>query len=51
VRGLNRADIKEKFFNAGIETVGSTPEQLAGSIKAEMARLGKVIKDAGIRAD
>ena len=51
VRVLNRADIKEKFLNAGIETVGSSPEELGVSIKAEMARLGKVIKDAGIRAD
>ena len=46
---LNRADVKEKFFNAGVETVGSSPEEFAATIKSEMARMGKVIKDAGIR--
>ena len=51
VRLLTRADIKERFFNAGVEVVGNTPEQFTAEIKSEMSRLGKVIKDAGIRAD
>jgi tripartite-type tricarboxylate transporter receptor subunit TctC len=50
-RYLGRADAKEKFFNAGLETVGTTPEQTAAYIKADMARMGKVIKDAGIKVD
>jgi tripartite-type tricarboxylate transporter receptor subunit TctC len=50
-RYVKTAEIRERFFNAGTETVGSTPEQLAATMKSEMARLGKVIKDAGIRAD
>jgi hypothetical protein len=33
----------------GIETVGSSPEQLIETIRSEMRRLGKVIKDVGIR--
>jgi tripartite-type tricarboxylate transporter receptor subunit TctC len=49
VRVLNRADVKEKFFSAGVETVGSSPEELAAAMKSDMTRLGKVIKDAGIR--
>ena len=48
---LQRADTKETFFNAGVESLGSTPEALAATVKSEMARLGKVIKDAGIRAE
>jgi tripartite-type tricarboxylate transporter receptor subunit TctC len=32
-----------------METVGSSPEKLAATIKSEMARMGKVIKEAGIR--
>lgn len=51
VNVLNQSDVKEKFRGAGIETVGSTPEQLASIMKAEMAGLGKVIRDAGIRAN
>jgi tripartite-type tricarboxylate transporter receptor subunit TctC len=48
---LKRNDIREKFSNAGAEVVGSTPDQLAATVKAEMQRLGKVIRDAGIRAE
>ena len=50
-RVLARPEVKEKFFNAGVETVGSPPEELSAKMKAEMARLGKVIREAGIRAD
>ena len=51
VRFINSPEAKEKFFNAGLEIVGSSPEQSMVTIKSEMARLGKVIKDAGIRAE
>ena len=51
VRALNQADVKEKIFTAGIEVVGSSPEELMATMKSEMARLGKVVKDAGIRDD
>jgi len=49
VRVLGRADVKEKFLAAGVEPVGSTPQQLAATIRSEIARMSKVIKDAGIR--
>ena len=51
VRVLTRPEVKDKFFAAGQETVGSTPEQLAALIKSEMDRMGKVIRSAAIRAD
>jgi len=51
VRVLIRADIREKFFNAGIEAVGTSPEELAAYVKSEMARMGRVIRDAGIRGE
>jgi tripartite-type tricarboxylate transporter receptor subunit TctC len=51
VRALNRADVKEKFFNTGVRTVGSSPEELAATVKSEMIRLGKVIKDVGLRPE
>ena len=50
-RVLNRADVKEKFFNVGVETVGGTPEQLTARVKSDVASFGKVIKDAGIRTN
>lgn len=40
-----------RFFNTGTEVLGSSPGELGAVVKAEMARMGKVIKDAGIRAD
>jgi len=51
VRALSQADIKGKFAAAGAEVVGSSPEQLAAEIRSEVARMGKVIKSSGIRAD
>ncbi len=51
VQVLNRADMKEKFADLGIETVGSSPGELAVAMKSEMARMSKVIKDAGIREE
>ena len=49
VRVLNRPDVKDKFLNVGIVTIGSSPEQFAAIVKSEMARMGKVIRDVGIR--
>lgn len=49
VRVLNQNDVREKFLGMGAESVGSTPAQLTAMVKSEMTRLGKMIKDAGIR--
>ena len=49
VRILERADVKEKFFNTGVEAIGSTPEQLTAAVKSEMSLLGRLIRDLGIR--
>ena len=51
VRVVGQADMKEKFFSAGAETVGSSPAALEAKVKTEMARWGKVIKDAGIKVE
>ncbi len=51
VRVLSKADVKEKFLLSGVEAVGSTPAELGALIKSEIARMSKVIKDAGIRAE
>jgi tripartite-type tricarboxylate transporter receptor subunit TctC len=48
---LNRAEVKKRFFNNGAETLGTSPAELAASVKSDLAKWGKVIKDAGIRAD
>jgi len=51
VRVINQPEVQEKFFNGGTEPVSSTPEELAARMKFEMTRMGKVIKDAGIKAE
>lgn len=49
VRVLNRPDVKERLANSGAIVVGGSPDQLSGVMKSEMARMGKIIKAAGIR--
>jgi tripartite-type tricarboxylate transporter receptor subunit TctC len=51
VRFLNLPEVKERFFNTGVEIVASSPEQFAAAVKSEIAKWGKVIKDADIKAD
>ena len=51
VRYLRLPDAREKLLANDVEAVGSTPEELAAVVKSEMGRLGKVIKDANIRAE
>jgi tripartite-type tricarboxylate transporter receptor subunit TctC len=51
VQVLNKPEVKEKFLSIGVETVGNTPQELGAWMKMEIARMGKVIKDAGIRGE
>jgi tripartite-type tricarboxylate transporter receptor subunit TctC len=48
---LARADMKERLFKVGLEPVGSSPDELTAFMKINISRLGKVIRDAGIRAE
>ena len=48
---LNRPEVKDKLLDIGIEVVAGSPQELAVSIKTELARMGKVMKDAGVRAE
>lgn len=48
---LDSREIRDRVFNTGSEVASSTPEQFAAIIREDMTRMGKVIKDAGIRAE
>lgn len=50
-KSFNNAEVKERFLRSGYELVISTPEQSTASINAEMTKMGKVIQEAGIRAE
>ncbi len=51
VRYINRPEVKDQLFNSGLDIVGSSPQQSASTMKAEMDRMGKLIKQAGIRGE
>jgi tripartite-type tricarboxylate transporter receptor subunit TctC len=51
VRVLRQPDVKEKFLSNGAEIVGNSAEAFAAVIRSDIARVGKVIKDANIRLD
>ena len=50
-RFLQGAEAKQKFFNVGVETVGSSPEQFAAIIKSEINLFAKVIRDTRIKPE
>jgi tripartite-type tricarboxylate transporter receptor subunit TctC len=51
VRVLRQPDVKERLFNTGNEVVAGTPREFIAYMKADMQKMSKVIKDAGIRAE
>ena len=50
VKALGSAEVKDLFAKQGLEAAPSTPEQLAGFMKREYDTWGKVVKEAGIKA-
>jgi tripartite-type tricarboxylate transporter receptor subunit TctC len=44
-------DIKERFDALGLDAIANTPEELSAQIKAEIAKWGKVIRDANIKME
>lgn len=52
VKLLNSPELKDRMLKQGIDqSTLNTPEKHAAFVKAEFARWGKVIKDAGIKAE
>ena len=51
VRALNQSEVKERLLNVGLEAHGRAPREFTALIKSELAKWGKLIKDAGIKGD
>jgi len=51
VRALKQPDVAKRLAAEGAELIGSTPEEFAAHIKAEIARVGQVVRAAGIRIE
>jgi tripartite-type tricarboxylate transporter receptor subunit TctC len=51
VKVLGLPDVKEKLSALGFEIAPGTPAEFGGLIRREMAKVAKVVKEAGIRVD
>jgi tripartite-type tricarboxylate transporter receptor subunit TctC len=51
VESLKTQDIKDKLAAMAYAPIGNSPEQCAAFFKNEMAKWGKVIQDAGLKAE
>jgi tripartite-type tricarboxylate transporter receptor subunit TctC len=51
VGALSRPDVKEKLIKGGVEAVGGTPEALAAYVKADIAKIERLIRVAGIKPE
>jgi tripartite-type tricarboxylate transporter receptor subunit TctC len=49
VEALNSAEVKDKLAHQGATTVGSTSEQFAAHVKAEMEKWAQVGKAGGVK--
>ncbi len=49
LRALQTPQLKERFAGLGLDAVGSSPEEYNRQVAAEYQRLGKLIKEAGIK--
>jgi tripartite-type tricarboxylate transporter receptor subunit TctC len=48
---MNSPDVRKTLIDAGVEPDPSTPEAMTDYMSQEMARWGKVVKDAGIKLE
>jgi tripartite-type tricarboxylate transporter receptor subunit TctC len=51
IEAMKTPEAKARFAAIGAESIGSTPEQLASHLDAEMLKWGKIIQARNIRAD
>ena len=51
VKVVALTDVREKMFSLGMEVAGSTPDELGALVKSDIAKWGKVIREAGVRVE
>ena len=50
-RALALPEVRKVLETAGIPPIGGTPEQFAEAIRAEVALMARVVKDAGVKVE
>ena len=48
---LKMPDVQERFAATGATITGGTPEEMHAYLKKELAKYGKLVKEAGIKAE
>ncbi len=48
---MKTPEMQKRFFDLGLDPSGMSPQDLTALIKADVPRLGKVVRDSGARAD
>jgi tripartite-type tricarboxylate transporter receptor subunit TctC len=51
VKALQIAEVNERLVSSGADPVGNTPEEFAATIRTDLARMAKLVKESGARAD
>ncbi len=51
VKIMRSSDQMQRFTERGFDVIASTPEELAAHLKTEVTRLGRVIKERGMRVE
>jgi tripartite-type tricarboxylate transporter receptor subunit TctC len=51
VQALKSTDVRQRFAELGYEPIGDTPEQFGATIKSDIDKYVRVIKQAGIKAE
>jgi tripartite-type tricarboxylate transporter receptor subunit TctC len=50
-KALSQKDLRDRLSQQGLEVELMAPEKFAGVLKSDVARWGKIIREAGIKAE
>ena len=51
VKALADPEVRAKYADQGLTIRGTTPEELGAATREQLARYGKLMKEAGIKAE
>jgi tripartite-type tricarboxylate transporter receptor subunit TctC len=51
INALASTELRAKLSNLGIDAIGSSPDELATLIKAEVPRWARIVRDSGIKVE